>query len=104
MFTQSNYAGVINNTLNGTVTICGTLNASNVIVNNEFMCNGGIILTSTCAPANYNFIGFTGTVKITNSIVLAAGYNLLLIFSTPLVRTYSFKAQLRLEWRVGQVQ
>ena len=36
MYTQSNYNGTIVNTLNGTVDISGTLNASNVTVNNDF--------------------------------------------------------------------
>ena len=36
MFTQLNQAGAINNTLNGTVTIPETCNASNLTVNNDF--------------------------------------------------------------------
>ena len=35
MFTQSNYAGAINNTLNGTVNIPATCNASNLTKNND---------------------------------------------------------------------
>ena len=61
-------------------------------------------MTSTAAPANYNFIGYTNVMKITNSIGLASGYNLLLIFSSPVSGTFSFEAQLRLEWLVGQAQ
>ena len=38
-WSESYYNGVIKNILYGTVTIPGTLNASNVTVNNEFICN-----------------------------------------------------------------
>ena len=83
MFTQSSYAGAINNTLNGTEHISGTLNASNVTVSNDFICNGGIIVTSTSTPANINFICYTATMKLTNSMALSSGYTVLFLFSTP---------------------
>ena len=40
--------------------------------------------------------------KLTRSIGLGAGYTLLFTFSTSVAGTYSFEAQLRLEWVVGQ--
>ena len=103
-WSESYYNGVIKNTLYGTVTIPGTLNASNVTVNNDFICNSGIMTTSTSSPANINYIGYTNTLKLTNSIALSSGYTLLSTFSSPVAGTFSFNAQLRLEWVVGQAQ
>ena len=59
------------------------------------------ILKPSGAPANENFIGYTNTTKLTNSIALGAGYTLLMSFSTSVAGTYSFDVQLRLEWVVG---
>ena len=94
--------GVIKNTFNGTVNIPGMCNASNLTVNNDFICNGGIIMVSSSVPHNINFIGYTSTMKLTNSIALTAGYMLLFTFSTPVGGTFLFDAQMRLEWLVGQ--
>ena len=60
-----------------------------------------IILKPLDASANENFIGYTNTTKLTNSIALKAGYTLRMSFSTSVAGTYSFDAQLRLEWVVG---
>ena len=103
-WSESYYNGVIKNTLNGTVNIPGTLNASNVTVNNDFICNSGIIVTSTSAPPNYNFIGFTGTMKITNSMSLPSGYTCLFTFSPPVAGYYSLQAQITYQWVVGTAQ
>ena len=103
-WSESYYNGVIKNTLNGTVNIPGTLNASNVTVNNDFICNSGIIVTSTSAPPNYNFIGFTGTMKITNSMSLPSGYTCLFTFSPPVAGYYSLQGQITYQWVVGTAQ
>ena len=78
--------------------------ATSVTVNNDFICNGGIITTSTSSPANINYIGYTNTLKLTNSIALPSGYTILTTFSSPVAGTFLFDAQLRLEWVVGQAQ
>ena len=102
MYTQSNYNGAIMNTLNGTVNMPGTCNDSNLTVNNDFICNSGIIMVSSSIPQNMNFIGYTSTMKLTNSIALPSGYTLFFTYSTPVSGTFSFDAQLRLEYVVGQ--
>ena len=78
--------------------------ATSVTVNNDFICNSGIMTTSTSSPANINYIGYTNTLKLTNSIALSSGYTLLSTFSSPVAGAFSFNAQLRLEWVVGQAQ
>ena len=96
MYTQSNYGGAIVNTLNGNVNINipGTLNVSNVTVNNDFICNGGIMVTSPSLPPNINYIGYTNTMKITNSMSLPSGYTCLFTFSPPVAGYYSLQGQM----------
>ena len=57
--------------------------------------------TSSSSPANINYIGYSNILKITNSIALTSGYTILTTFSSPVSGTFSFDAQLRLEWVVG---
>ena len=61
-------------------------------------------MTSSSAPSNNNFISFTSTMKLTNSIGLAAGYTLLFTFCTLVAGTYSFLGQMAYQWGVGQAQ
>ena len=59
-------------------------------------------MVSSSTPANINFIGYTSTMKLIYSTALPSGYTLLFTFSTTVAGTFSFAAQLRLEWVVGQ--
>ena len=104
MYTQSNYGGAIVNTLNGNVNIPGTLNASNVTVNNNLICNGGIMVTSPSLPPNISYIGHTNTMKITNSMSLPSGYTCLFTFSPPVAGYYSLQGQITYQWVVGTAQ
>ena len=56
----------------------------------------------SATPANINFIGYTSTMKLTNSIALPSEYTLLFTFGKPVAGMFSFDALMRLEWAVGQ--
>ena len=93
--------------MNGVGPLCSfsaPILATLLTVNNDFICNSGIIMVSSCTsiPQNMNFIGYTSAMKLTNSIALPSGYTLLFTYSTPVSGTFSFDAQLRLEYVVGQ--
>ena len=45
---------------------------------------------------------YTNTIKLTNSIALGAGYTLLMSFNASVAGTYSFDAQIRLEYLIGE--
>ena len=78
--------------------------ATSITVNNDLICNGGIMVTSPSLPPNINYIGYTNTMKITNSMALPSGYTCLFTFSPPVAGYYSLQAQIAYQWVVGTAQ
>ena len=70
-------------------------------MNNDLICNSGIIVTSTSAPPNNNYIGYTNVMKLTNSMSLSSGYTVLFTFSPPVAGYYSLQGQIAFQWVVG---
>ena len=58
-------------------------------------------MTSTSAPPNNNFIGYTNVMKLTNSMSLSSGYTVLFTFSPPVAGYYSLQGQIAYQWVVG---
>ena len=61
-------------------------------------------MTSSSTPQNINFIGYTSTMKLTNSIALSSGYTVLFTFTSPVSGTFLFDAQMKLKCVVGHSQ
>ena len=62
------------------------------------------MVTSPSLSPNINYIGYTNTMKLMNSISLPSGYTCLFTFSPPLAGYYSLQAQITYQWVVGTAQ